>query len=83
MGRQRTRWKDYIELDGTGWGINQAKCWKWWQTVLCGDSILSCCTRNPHGHERALKEEEGEDEYAKTSLVKRQKSVSLLFWPLY
>jgi len=24
---------------------------------MCGDSILSCCPRNPHGHERALKEE--------------------------
>jgi len=23
-----------------------------------GGSILSCCPRNPHGHERALKEEE-------------------------
>jgi len=27
-------------------------------SVMCGDSILSCCPRNPHGHERALKEEE-------------------------
>jgi len=26
--------------------------------VMCGGSILSCCPRNPHGHERALKEEE-------------------------
>jgi len=26
---------------------------------MCGGSILSCCPRNPHGHERALKEEEG------------------------
>jgi len=25
---------------------------------MCGGSILSCCPRNPHGHERALKEEE-------------------------
>jgi len=25
---------------------------------MCGGSILSCCSRNPHGHERALKEEE-------------------------
>jgi len=23
-----------------------------------GGSILSCCPRNPHGHERALKEEQ-------------------------
>jgi len=26
--------------------------------VMCDGSILSCCPRNPHGHERALKEEE-------------------------
>jgi len=26
---------------------------------MCGSSILSCCPCNPHGHERALKEEEG------------------------
>jgi len=45
-------------LDGTAWGFNQAKCWKWWQTVMCGGSILSCYPRNPHGHERALKKEE-------------------------
>jgi len=25
---------------------------------MCGGLILSCCPRNPHGHERALKEEE-------------------------
>jgi len=25
--------------------------------VMCGGLILSCCPRNPHGHERALKEE--------------------------
>jgi len=25
---------------------------------MCGGSILSCCPCNPHGHERALKEEE-------------------------
>jgi len=34
------------------------KCWKWWRTVMCGGSILSCCPRNPHGYERALKEED-------------------------
>jgi len=28
---------------------------------MCGGSILSCCPRNPHGHERALKEEEEEE----------------------
>jgi len=28
---------------------------------MCGDSTLSCCPRNPHGHERALKEEEEEE----------------------
>jgi len=26
--------------------------------VIYDGSILSCCPRNPHGHERALKEEE-------------------------
>jgi len=26
--------------------------------MMCGGLILSCCPRNPHGHERALKEEE-------------------------
>jgi len=26
--------------------------------VMYGGSILSCCPRNLHGHERALKEEE-------------------------
>jgi len=25
--------------------------------VMCGNSILSCCPRNPHRHERSLKEE--------------------------
>jgi len=25
---------------------------------MCGGSILSCCPRNHHGHEQALKEEE-------------------------
>jgi len=29
---------------------------------MCGGSILSYCPRNPHGHERALKEEEEEEE---------------------
>ena len=29
---------------------------------MCGGSILSCCPRNPHGHERVLKEEEEEEE---------------------
>jgi len=28
---------------------------------MCGGSILSCCPRNPHGHERTLKEEEEEE----------------------
>jgi len=31
---------------------------RWWRTVMFGDSILNCCPRNLHGHERALKEEE-------------------------
>jgi len=38
--------------------FNQAKCWRWWKTVMCGGSILSCCPRNPLGHERVLKKEE-------------------------
>jgi len=45
-------------LDGTAWGFNQTKCWKWWRTVMCGGSTLSYCPCNPHGHERALKEED-------------------------
>jgi len=32
-------------LDGTAWCFNQANCWKWWRTVMCGGSILSCCPR--------------------------------------
>jgi len=39
-------------MEPTGWGFNQAKCWKWWQLNL---ELLS---RNSHGHERVLKEEE-------------------------
>jgi len=35
---------------------------------MCGGSILSCCTRNTHGHERALKEEE-EEEKSKSLLA--------------
>jgi len=31
--------------------------------VMCGGSILSCCPRNPNGHERALKEEEANSYY--------------------
>jgi len=38
--------------DGIAWGFTQAKWWGWWQTVMCGGPILSCCSRNPHGHER-------------------------------
>jgi len=30
-------------LIGIAWSFIQAKLWRWWQTVLCGDSILSCC----------------------------------------
>jgi len=51
--------------DGTAWGFNQAKYWKWLaDRDVCG-SVLSCCPGNPHGHERALKEEE-EKEKANT-----------------
>jgi len=38
--------------------FNQAKCWIWWQIVMCGGSILSCFLRIPHEHKRFLKEEE-------------------------
>jgi len=52
VGRYRTRWEDYIEdlvvADRDVWRLN----------LMCGGSILSCCPRNLHGHERALKEEE-------------------------
>jgi len=37
---------------------NWNKCWKWWRTVMCDGSILSCCPRNPHEHERVLKEKD-------------------------
>jgi len=58
VGWPQTRWEGYIEImDGTAWGFNQAKCWKWWRTVMCGDSILSYCPRKPPRYERALKEE--------------------------
>jgi len=36
---------------------------------MCGGSILSCCPRNPHGHERALKEEEEGEEKIKCTLA--------------
>jgi len=32
---------------------------------MCGGSILSCCPRNLHGHERALKEEEDSNSFIK------------------
>jgi len=38
---------------------------------MCGGSILSCCPRNPHGYERALKEEE-EEEKEDFSLAKKK-----------
>jgi len=57
-------------LDGTAWGFNQAKCCKWWRTVMCGDSILSCCLRNPHVHERALKEEESAEPFKQENFIK-------------
>jgi len=37
---------------------------------MCGGLILSCCPRNPHGHERALKEEE-EDKTQQNKLGSR------------
>jgi len=61
VGRPQIRWENSLRiLDEIGRGFSHEKCWKWWRTVMCGDSILSCCTCNPHGHERALKEEEEE-----------------------
>jgi len=36
--------------------------------VMCGGSVLSCCPRNPHGHERALKEEEEDQRVSMSSL---------------
>jgi len=64
--KEKGRWDDYKYvgkttlriLDRIAWDFNQAKCWRWWLNVMCGGSILSCCPHNPHGHERALKEEE-------------------------
>jgi len=53
VGRPPTRWKDYIE--DLGWnrlGIQPSD-----MLEVVADR-LSCCLRNPHGHERALKEEE-------------------------
>jgi len=56
VGRPQTRWADYIE--DLGWN-RLGQCWKWWQTMMCGGSILNCCCPcNPHGHEQVLKEEE-------------------------
>ena len=49
-------------LDGIAWDFAQAKWWRWWKTVRCGDSILSYCPRNPHGkagnEERRRRKEE-------------------------
>jgi len=33
--------------DGIAWRFNQSKCWSWWQTVMCGSLILSCCPPQP------------------------------------
>jgi len=39
VGRTRTRWEDYIEdLGWNRFGFNQAKCWRWWWTVMCSGS---------------------------------------------
>jgi len=40
---------------------SQRKLWKWWQTVMCSGSSLSCCLRNPHGHEWVTKKEDKND----------------------
>jgi len=55
VGRPQTCWENYVE--DIGWNFNQVKCQRWWRTVMCGSSILSCCPHNLHGHKRALKEE--------------------------
>jgi len=59
VGRRRTRWADYIE--DIGWNHLGLQPSEMLEVVadrdVCG-SILSCCSRNPYGHERALTEEE-------------------------
>jgi len=56
--RPWTRWQDYSE--DLGWnrlGLQPSEMLEVVADLMCGGSILSCCPRNPHGHERALKEE--------------------------
>jgi len=56
--RPRTYCEDYTkDLGRNRLGLQPSEIWKWWRTVMLGGSILSCCPRNPHGHERALKAE--------------------------
>jgi len=59
VGRPRTRWADYIE--DLGWNRLELQPSEMLEVVADrngGGSILSCCPRNPHGDEWALKEEE-------------------------
>jgi len=66
LAKEKGRWDDHEHagktalriLDGTAWGFNQAKSWRWRRTVMYGGSILSRCPLNPHGHERARKEQD-------------------------
>jgi len=58
VGRPQTRWADYIE--DLGWNRLELQPSEMLE-VVAGGSILSCCPRKPHGHERDLKEKE-EDE---------------------
>jgi len=59
VGRPRTRWQDYIE--DLGWnclGLQPSEMLEVVADRYVWRSILSCCPRNPHGHERVLKEED-------------------------
>jgi len=60
VGRSRTYWEDYIE--DIGWKCLRLQPSEMLKVmtdrVMCGDLILSCRSRHPHGHERALKEED-------------------------
>jgi len=62
MGRPQTRWQEYIEdLRWNRLGLQPSK-----MLAVVADrdvwrlNIFSCCPRKSHGHDRALKEEEGE-----------------------
>jgi len=46
---------------------------------MCGGSILSCCPRNPHRHERALKEEEVEEHRKVNEVWRRNPKILAIF----